>query len=105
MAVRHIPLERDDRFHHAAFVDHHFGFIQIEIDRPAASPGVVQDLEQLAHQLEHRHERRVPRHQLGITLGDDAVDGGVGHPLVAVDDAVVKFVPHDLAAPIDLHQT
>ena len=73
------------------------GLVQVEVDRAAAAPRVVQDLEQLAHQLEHRHERRVALQQLGIAIGEDAVDRGVGHPLVAVDDAVVELVAHDRA--------
>ena len=64
----------------------------------------LQDLEQLAHQLERRHQRRVALQQRRIAIGEDAVDRGVGHPLVAVDDAVVELVAHDRAAPIDLHE-
>ena len=58
----------------AAFIDDDFGFVQIEVDRTAAAPRVVEDLEQLAHQLEHRHERLVALEQLGIAVGQDAVD-------------------------------
>ena len=101
----HVALQRDDRLDHAALVDDDLRLVQIEIDRPAAPPRVVQDLKQLAHLLEHRHQRRVLRQQCGIAIRQDAVDGGVGHALVAVDDAVVKFVADHLAVPIDFHQT
>ncbi len=100
--VRDVAVERDDRFDRAAGVDHDFRFVQIEVDRTAAAPRVVEDLEQLAHQLEHRHERRVPLEQLGIAVGQDAVDAGVGHPLVAVDHPVVEFRPHDFAGAVRL---
>ena len=100
-----VALQRDDRLNHAALVDDDLRLVQIEIDRPAAPPRVVEDLEQLAHLLEHRHQRRVLRKQRRIAIRQDAVHGGVGHPLVAVDDAVVKFGADHLAVPIDFHQT
>ena len=63
----------------------------------------LQDVEQLAHRLEQRHERRVARGDLRIAVGEDRADVGVGHARVAVDDAVVQLVAHDRAAPIDVH--
>ena len=103
-AMRDVPLERDDRLDHAALVDDHFGLVQIEVDRPAPAARVVQDLKEVAHQLEHRHERRVARQQLRVAIGQNPVDRGVGHALVAVDHAVVKLVPDDAAVTIDFHQ-
>ena len=44
-------------------------------------------------------------HVGGVVLArEDGVDVRVGHPLVAVDDAVVHLVAHDLPAAIDFHQ-
>ena len=64
----------------------------------------VQDLEQLAHQLEHRHELLILPDRLGILLGQDGIDGRVGHARVAANDAVVNIVAHHLSAPVDFHQ-
>ncbi len=102
--MRDVALQRDDRFDHAAFVDDDLGLVQIEVDRPPPPPRVIQNLKQLAHLLEHRHERRVLREQRRISIGQDTVHRGVRHPLVAVQDAVVELVPHDLAVQVDLHQ-
>ena len=41
---------------------------------------------------------------VGVLLREDGVDGGVGHPLVAVDDAVVQLVADHVALGVDLHQ-
>ena len=90
-AVRDVALQGDDRLDLAALGHDHLGFVQVEVDRPAAAARVVEDLEELLHLLEHRHERRVPLEQLRIAVGQDAVDGRVRHPLVAVDDAVVEL--------------
>ena len=77
---------------------------EIEVDRAAPAPRVVQDREQLLHLLEHRHQRRVLLQQRRIAIRQDPVHRRVGHPLVAVDDAVVELVAHDLPVAIDLHQ-
>ncbi len=54
--MRDVAFGGDDVFDEAFFVQHDLRFRQIEIDRPAPVTARVQDLEQLAHQLEHRHE-------------------------------------------------
>ena len=48
--------------------------------------------------------RAYSRDRRRIAVGQDGVDRRVGHARVAVDDAVVHLVAHDVAAPIDLHQ-
>ena len=54
--VRDVALRRDDLLDHALVVEHDLRLLQIEVDRSAAAPPLVEDLEQLAHRLEHRHE-------------------------------------------------
>ena len=54
--MRDVPLGRDNRFDLAVFRENDFGFRQVEVDRAAAAPSRVENLEQLAHQLEQRHE-------------------------------------------------
>ncbi len=102
--VRDVPVQGDDGFDASAFAHDDFGFVDIEVDGSAAAARGVQDGEQLAHQLEHRDERRVLREQRGILVGQDPVHAGVGHPLVAVDDAVVHLIAHDLPLRVDFHQ-
>jgi hypothetical protein len=82
-----------------------FRLVEIEVNRAAPPSRIVQDLKKLAHQVERGDERRIARQQLRIPVGQNAVHIGVGHPLVAVDDAVVKLVTHHHAAPIYFHQT
>ena len=62
--VRDVALGLDDRLDLAGVVDDDFGFRQIEIDRAAPLAAPVQDVKQLAHQLELRHEVAVLLHQL-----------------------------------------
>ena len=78
---------------------------QIEVNRPPPPATAVEHLEQLVHQLEHRHEPGVPRHGVGVSIGKNRVYFRVGHPRVAVDDTVVHLVAHDVAPAIDFHQT
>ena len=103
--VGDVPLRRDDFLDHALVVENDLRLLQIEIDRSAAAPAVVQNLVQLVHRLEHLHDIRVAGGDGGIRLRQDRVDVGVGHPRVAVDDAVVDLVADDVAVAIDLHQT
>ena len=56
-AVGDVALERDDRLDRPGLVDDDFRLVEVEINRSAAAPRVVQNLKQLAHQLEHRDER------------------------------------------------
>ncbi len=102
--VRDVPFGGDDGGNRSGVVDHHFGLGQIEVDRAAPAPPLVQHGEQLGHQLEHRHELGVLRQQRRVAVSEDAVDRGIGHAGAAVDDAVVQFIAHDLTAVIDLHQ-
>ena len=101
--VSDVAFERNDVFD-PALVHDHLGLVQIEIDRSAAPPGIVKDLKQIAHLFEHRHERSVALQQLRIAIGQDAVHRRVRHPVVAVDDPVVKLVAYDAAMTIDFHQ-
>ena len=48
-------------FDHPLVVEHDLGLLQIEVDRSATTPPLVENLEQLAHRLEHRHEVAVLR--------------------------------------------
>ena len=59
-AVRDVPLGGDDRLDPPLLVEHDLRLVEVEVDRAEPPAPVVQDLEQLAHPLEHRHERRVP---------------------------------------------
>ena len=97
--VRDVALGGDDRFDHPLVVEDDLRLLQIEVDRAAAVAALVQDLEQLAHQLEHA--ARASRYRaidVRIAIGQDRVDVGVGHPRVAVDHAVVQLVADDRAA-------
>ena len=94
----------DDRFDLAGCVDDDFGLGQIEIDRPPPLAAPVQDVEQLPHQLELRHEVAVLLHQLRRLRRQDRVDVRIGHPRRGVDDAVVELVPHDRTVGVDFHQ-
>ena len=87
-----------------AVVDDDLGFVQIEVDRAAAAAGVVQDLKELPHQLEHRDQRLVAVRQLRIAVRQDAVHRRIRHSLVAVDHPIVKLVPDDGTAPVDFHE-
>ena len=90
---------------HPLVVEDDLRLLQVEVDRAAAAPALVQDLEQLAHRLEQRHERRdTSLDRRRIAIGQDGVDLGVGHPRVAVDHAVVHLVADDVALAIDFHQ-
>ena len=94
----------DDVLDEAGVVHHDFGLGEIEVDRAAAPPAQVENLEQLAHQLEQRHQRRVLGHRLRITVRENRVHGRVRHPRIAVDDAVVELGVRHLAHPRDFHQ-
>ena len=75
-----------------------------EIDRPSAPAAGEEQFEQLAHQLEHRRQLGILLHRLRVTFREDRVHGGIGHARIAVDDAFVHLVPHDISATVDLHQ-
>ncbi len=102
--VGDVALERDDRFDHPLVVQDDFRFLEVEIYRSTAMPALVQDLEQLAHVLEHRHEMRVLRNHRCIAVGQDRAHVGVGHPRVAVDHPVVQLVPDHRSLSVDFHQ-
>ena len=78
-------------------------FGQVEVDRAPPAPRIVQDAEELFHQLEGRDERRVPPTEGVVGAGEDRVHGVVGHPLGAPDDAVVKRRLDDLAPLVHVH--
>ena len=44
---------------HPLVVEDDLRLLEVEVDRAAAPAPLVEDLEQLAHRLEHRHESRV----------------------------------------------
>ncbi len=86
------------------FVENDLRFGQVEVDRAAPVAARVQDLEQLAHQLEHRHQLAILRDRLRILLRQDRVDRGVGHARVAANHAVVHLVAQHVAARRHFHQ-
>ncbi len=94
--VRDVPLRRDDRLDQAR---RRRARSATPADRNRSSRGGgaarCRIVEQLVHPLEHRHERPVALHHLRIAIGQNRVDVRVGHPLVAVDHAVVHFVADD----------
>ena len=102
--VRHVPLGADDALDEAVGVEHDLGLVQVEVHRAPAPPPAVEHLEELLHQLEHRHEPIVPRHDLRAPVREDGVHRGVRHALVAVDHPVVELVAHHVASAVDLHQ-
>ncbi len=102
--VRHVALERNDRLDHPLVVQNDLRFLEVEVDRAAAVPAAVQDLEQLVHPLEERHQLRVVDDDLRIAVGQDRVDLRVGHARVAVNHPVVQLVADDIALLVDLHQ-
>ena len=59
--MRHVAFERDDRLDHPLVVQDDLRFLEVEVDRAAAAGGAVQDLEQLVHPLEERHQLDVLR--------------------------------------------
>ncbi len=101
-AMRDVALEHEDVLDGARRVEDDVRFRQVEVDRTAPAPPAVEDLEELAHALEARHERLVPPPQLHVAL-EDAVHLVVRHAGVAVYHPVVKARVHDAAAPVDLH--
>ena len=103
--MRDVALRGDDRFDFAVLRQDHFRLGEIEIDRAAPPATGVENLEQLTHQLEARDELFVLRDGGRIAVGQNGVDGRIGHPRVAVDHAVVHFIADDVAAAVDLHQT
>src|SRR5256885_10250874 len=83
--VGHVALQRDNRFDHAAFVDDHFGFVEVEIDRTAAASRLVQDPEQLAHRSEeHTSELQSPCNLVCRLLLEKKNIGHYGLKLVLV---------------------
>ena len=54
--VRDVALGGDDFLDHPLVVEHDLRLLEIEVDRAAPVPPLVEDLEQLVHQLEVRHE-------------------------------------------------
>ena len=70
-AMRHIALGGDDVGDEAFLVQDHLRFREVEVNRAAPMASRVQDLEQLAHQLEHRHELVIFPDRLGILLRQD----------------------------------
>ena len=70
---------------------------------PAPPPPRVQYLEQLPHQLEHRHELDVSRRRRFVAVRENRVDVRICHPRIAVDHSVVDLVADDVAVPIDFH--
>ena len=85
-AVRDVALGAGDGLHQAEFVEFDDGLGEIEVDRSAALAFAVQDLLQVAHELERRDQRGVAG-ALGRIAFEDGVDGGVGHALGGADDA------------------
>ena len=73
-AMRDVPLGRNDASISPYSDENDFGLREIEIDRAAAAPSGIENLEQLAHQLEQRHERLVLRDGRGVVVGQDRVD-------------------------------
>ncbi len=99
-----VTLRRDDVLDESFLVQHDLGFGQVEVDRSATLPPAVQHFEELAHQLEQRHQRTVLFNHCRIAIRQDGIDGGIRHSRVASDDAVVQFVPNDLPLWRYLHQ-
>ena len=103
--VRDVPLRRDDRFDPPYLGEDDFGFGQIEVDRPAAAPPLIAGSRTArASARTSGRAARYSRDRVRVAIGQDGVDGRVGHPRVAVDHAVVNLVAHDVAAPVDFHQ-
>ncbi len=68
--VRDVPLGRDDGLDLSGLVEHHLGFVEIEVNRPQPSAPGVQHVEERAHPLEHRHQRGVPGRETGVAAQD-----------------------------------
>jgi hypothetical protein len=102
--VRDVALGRDDVRDEALFVEDHLRFGQVEVDRAAPVAPRVKDLEQLAHQLEHRHQRAILRDRFRILVRQDRVDRGIGHARVAANHAVVHLIAQHVAARRHFHQ-
>ena len=103
-AVSHIPLSGNDVGNLALVGEDDLRFRQVEIDRPAPPASGVENLEEFFHLLEHRYQRRVLSDGRRIAVGENRIHCGVGHPRVAVDDAVVHLVAHDRPARVHFHQ-
>jgi hypothetical protein len=103
--VRDVALHRDDVLDLAVLREDDFRFRQIEVDRSAATPALMEDREELVHQLEHRHERLILGDRPGIAIREDRVHRGVGHARVAVDHPVVHFIADDGSPRVDFHHT
>jgi hypothetical protein len=54
--VGDIPLERDDFLDHPLVVEHDLRFLHVEVDGPAPAASPLEDLEQVPHPLEQRHQ-------------------------------------------------
>ena len=101
-AMREVALGAGDGLHQSELVELDDGLGQIEVDRSAALAFAIQDLCEVAHQLECRDQRGVALAQGGVAF-EDGIDGGVGHALGGADDAFAQVVADDLAAMVDLH--
>ena len=102
--MRDVALGGDDLLDHPLVVEHDLRLLEVEVDRAAPVTAPVQDLEELVHQLELRHELAISRADGLVVIGEDRVDVRVGHARVAVDHAVVDLVAHDRPLAVDLHQ-
>jgi hypothetical protein len=60
-AVGDVALARHDVVDLTVLAQHDLRFRQVEVDGAAPPPAAVQDREELVHQLEERHQRRVAR--------------------------------------------
>ena len=103
--MRDVAFCGDDLLYHALVVHDDFWLFQIEVDRTAAPPTLMENLEQLAHRFEHGHELLVSRNRRLVVVGQNGVHLGVRHARVAVNYPVVDFVPHDGPLLVDFHET
>src|SRR5579872_1996242 len=101
-AVRDVALGARDGAHQSEFFELDDGLRQIEVDRSAALAFAVEDLLQIAHELEHRDQRGIAG-ELGFVAFEDGVDRGVGHALGGANHALAQVVLDDLTAVVDLH--
>ena len=103
-AMRDVALGGDDLLHHPLVVEHDLRLLEVEVYRAAPVAAPVQDLEELVHQLELRNQFAISGADGLVVIGEDRVDVGVGHACVAVDDAVVDFIPQNRPFAVDFHQ-
>ena len=102
--VGDVPLGGNDLLDEPGIVHDDFRLFQIEVNRAATMATAAQEMKELLHQFEERHDILVTGHGVARPVGEDRVHRGIGQACVASNDPVVHLVADDLTLPVDFHE-